>query len=155
MEGRRGARIQAPEQRHLTSVHEPRLPPIAVVVPHQMEARVTGEEIELFGERVAEGLGLAARRLDREDRLPEDGSRALEGEGEDVGPPPHAPEAGVEPPDLPVVHQGQGELVVPDPEGVERDPQGPAKPALVHGKTLAVLEGDHGRGRPVARPHSS
>ena len=72
VEGRCGALIESSEQRHLPRVHEAGLQRIPVVVPHQVQARVAAEEVQLLPERVAEGPGLPAGALHRDDGLAED-----------------------------------------------------------------------------------
>jgi hypothetical protein len=164
MEGRRGLPVQAPEEAHLPRVHEPRLEGIAVIVPHQVEAGVTAQEVQLFPERVAQPARLAVGRLHRDDGLAEHRRRPPrprggvgEGERQHVRGPRDPPVPRVQGADAAVIDQRQAHLVVGHPERPEGQPGGPTDPSDVDRNPLAVRDEDHPRSRasPRSWAHSS
>jgi hypothetical protein len=107
----------------LTPVHQLRLDVIAVIVAHEMEDTVRDEEIHLDGDRHAEALGVAPRRLGRHHDLPEKLAPRLldlEGKGQNVGTPMHAEVLPVQPGDLGVVHEEDLDLARWPSHRVER-----------------------------------
>ena len=110
------------------------------------------QKVEFLTDRVPERAGLAPRRLDRDDRLPDDGGGPGQGKREDVGPASHAPVAGVQGPDRPIVHERQAELVVPHAERPERGPKSATDSTEIDRERLPVGDDDHVSRR---RLHSS
>src|SRR6185436_10158901 len=144
--------IELPEQVYLARVHQAGLERRAVVVADEVQASVATEEVELFPEGVPQRPGLAPRRLDRDDRLANDGGGPREGEREDIRPASHPAVAGVQDPDRPIVDQRQAQLVVPHPQGPERGAERAANATEIDGQGLPVRDDDHVSRR---RLHSS